>query len=134
MNNAFFCKFQACYMGNQSNRILIFICSSSILLELHIFYAGNIHSFGLMFNDLLADLGAQTSGTTLVIGCYFSAQSFSGLFASALFRKFSIRSVGVFGAILYFSGIFLCVFVNSTEMLAFSFGILNGRFSFRCNY
>lgn len=88
---------------------------------------GNIHSFGLMFDGLLANLGAETSAVTLIIGCYFSAQSFSGLFASALFRKFSIRSVGLFGGILYFLGIFLCVFANSTEMLAFSFGILNGQ-------
>lgn len=88
--------------------------------------AGNIHSFGLMFNDFLANLGAETSAVTLVIACYFSSQSFSSLFASALFRKFSIRSVGLFGAMFYFLGLFLCVFITSTEMLAFSFGILNG--------
>lgn len=87
---------------------------------------GNIYSFGLMFNEFLTSLGAETSAVALVIGCYFSAQSFSGLFASVLIRKFSIRFVGLIGGILYFLGMFLCVFVNSVEMLAFSFGILTG--------
>lgn len=83
-----------------------------------------------MFNEFLADLGAETSAVTLVIACYFSSQSFSSIFAGALFRKFSIRSVGLVGATFYFLGLFLCVFITSTEMLAFSFGILNGQFQF----
>lgn len=87
---------------------------------------GSLHSFGLMFNDFLANLGAGASSVTLVTGVFFSAMSFAGLCGSPLFKKFTIRSVGVFGAILYFAGSLMVIFVTSVEMLLVSFGLLQG--------
>lgn len=87
-----------------------------------------MHSFGLIFNNFLASLGAETSAVTLIMGTHFSAQSFSGLFASTLFRKFSMRTVGTLGAVFYFLGHLLTTFVTSVEMLILTFGILQGEY------
>lgn len=85
-----------------------------------------MHSFGLIFNGFLTNLGAETSAVTVIMGTFFSAQSFSGLFASTLFRKFSMRTVGTVGAVIYFLGNLLTVFVTSVEMLIFTYGVLQG--------
>lgn len=86
-----------------------------------------MHSFGLIFNGFLASLGAETSAVTMIMGTYFSAQSFSALFASSLFRKFSMRSVGTVGAVIYFLGHLLTVFATSVEMVMITFGLLQGE-------
>ena len=67
---------------------------------------------------------------TIINGTFFSAVSFSGLFASSLFKKFSMRSVGVFGALIYFLGSVMSIFVISVEQLVVSFGVLQGKYHF----
>lgn len=84
-------------------------------------------SFGLMFNDFLIDLGKETSAVTIITGCYFCALSFAGLFTNTLFKKFSIRTVGVFGGTLYFLGSLLTIFVTSVEQLLITFGVFQGK-------
>lgn len=85
-----------------------------------------MHSFGLVFNNFLASLGAETSAVTVIMGAFFSAQSVSGLIASTLFRKYSMRTVGTVGAVIYTTGHLLTVFVTSVEMLIFTYGVLQG--------
>lgn len=82
-----------------------------------------MHSFGLIFNGFLASLGAETSAVTIIMGIFFSSQSFSALFVNSLIRKYSMRSVGTFGAIIYTVGQLLTVFVTSVEMLMITFGM-----------
>lgn len=80
-----------------------------------------------MFNDFITDCGGGTSAVTIINGSFFSAVSFAGLFASTLFRKFSMRSVGVFGGCIYFFGSLMTIFVTSVEQLIVSFGVLQGK-------
>lgn len=83
-------------------------------------------SFGLMFGDFLSNLGEETSAIALITCCFFSAFSFAGLLTNTLFQKFSIRSVGVGGASMYFLGSLMTIFVSSVEQLLFAFSILQG--------
>lgn len=83
-------------------------------------------SFGLMFGDFLASLGEETSAIALITCSFFSAFSFAGLLTNMLFRKFSIRNVGVGGASIYFLGSLMTIFVTSVEQLLFAFSILQG--------
>lgn len=80
-----------------------------------------------MFNDFLTNLGAGTSAVTIVNGAFFSALSFASLFSSTLFRQFSMRSVGVFGGLVFFAGSLMTIFVTSVEHLIVSFGVLQGK-------
>lgn len=80
-----------------------------------------------MFNDFLADLGAEAGAVTLVTGIFFSALSFAALCASPLIKKFTLRTVGLIGAVIYFFGSVLVVFVNSVRTLIIAFGILQGN-------
>lgn len=90
---------------------------------------GALGSFGLMFNDFLTNLGAGTSAVTIVNGSFFSALSFASLFSSTLFKQFSMRSVAIFGSVVYFLGSLMTVFATSVEHLIVSFGVLQGRLS-----
>lgn len=54
------------------------------------------------------------------------ASSCAGLFSNSLFEKFSMRSVGVFGAIVYFLGNFLTIFTTSIEYLLVTYGLMQG--------
>lgn len=83
-----------------------------------------------MFNDFITSCGGESRAVIIVIGFFTSALSFGGLFASIAFKKFSIRSVGICGAILYSIGSFLTIFVTSVEHLIISFGIMQGEFFF----
>lgn len=79
-----------------------------------------------MFNDFLTNLNAGTSAVTVVNGAFFSALSFASLFSSTLFKQFSMRSVGIFGGLVYFAGGIMTIFVTSVEHLIVSFGVLQG--------
>lgn len=79
-----------------------------------------------MYGDFLASLGEQTSAIALITCSFFSAFSFAGLVTNTLFRKFSIRSVGVGGAAMYFLGSLMAIFVTSVEQLLFAFSVLQG--------
>lgn len=83
-------------------------------------------SFGLLFNDFLSTLGAETSAVTIISGLNASAYSFGGLFASILFKKYSMRSVGLLGATIFFVGSFMTTFATSVEYICVSFGIMEG--------
>lgn len=83
-------------------------------------------SFGLMFGDFLTNLNEETSAIALITSCYFSALSFAGLFTNSLFRKFSIRTVGVAGGTLYFIGSLMTVFVTSVNQLLLAFSVIQG--------
>lgn len=87
-------------------------------------YFGCWSSFGLLFNDFIADGG--TSTVTIVLGLIGGASSFAGLFSHSLFQKFSMRSVGLFGAIVFFLGNFLTIFTTSIPQLMITYGLMQG--------
>ncbi len=80
-----------------------------------------------MYNEFLESVGAETSAVTIVTGTFFCAMSIGSLFASPLFKKYSMRSVGVVGALIYFLGSVVAAFVSSVSLLIFSFGALQGE-------
>lgn len=88
---------------------------------------GEFASFGFLFNDFLTSIGSGTSAVTTIMGFYALSMSISGLFASSLIKRFSLRSVGIFGAILYTIGSFLSAFVTSVEHLIISFSVFQGK-------
>lgn len=81
-----------------------------------------------MYGEFLKSIDAETSSVALAIGTLFGAMSCGGLFANVLFHTISMRSVGLFGAIIFLIGSLLCTFVTSIGTLIFSFGILQGDF------
>ncbi|XP_055300045.1 monocarboxylate transporter 6-like [Sitodiplosis mosellana] len=89
-------------------------------------FLGTFASFGLLFNDFLKSIGAGTSAVTTIFGFIAISMSASGLIASSLIRKFSLRSVGLLGAIMYTLGNFLSAFALSVEHLIISFGVFQG--------
>ncbi|XP_031626281.1 uncharacterized protein LOC116342706 isoform X2 [Contarinia nasturtii] len=91
-----------------------------------IFALSSMPSFGLMFNDFLLGLGEETSAVTIITSTFFCAFSFAGLFTNTLFKKMSIRKVGIFGATMYFVGSLMTIFVTSVEQLMISFSIFQG--------
>lgn len=79
-----------------------------------------------MFNDFLTSLGQETSAVAVIISLFFCITNYVGLFTHSLFGRFQMRSIGVFGACLYFLGSFMTIFVTSVEHLVISFGVLQG--------
>lgn len=80
-----------------------------------------------MFNDFLISLGEETGAVALITSTFFSSLSFAGLFTNTLFKKFSMRTVGLIGASIYFTGSLMTVFVTSVEQLMISFSFLQGN-------
>lgn len=89
-------------------------------------YFGCWSSFGLLFNDFITNSGGGTSTVTIVLGVMSGAASCGGLFSNSLFEKFSMRSVGIFGGILYFVANFLTIFTTSITHLLITYGLMQG--------
>lgn len=83
-------------------------------------------SFGLLFNDFLTSIEAGTSAVTTIFGFFSLSMSVSGLVASYLMKKYSLRAVGILGAVLYTLGSFLLTFVTGVGHLIIAFGIMEG--------
>lgn len=64
---------------------------------------------------------------TIIQGVHWSAFSFTGYFSSTLFKKISMRSIGLIGAFFYTLGSLLTVFVTSVAQLMVTYGILEGK-------
>lgn len=91
-------------------------------------------SFGIMYGEFLKSINAETSAVAVVIGSSFGAMSCAALFANILFHTISMRSVGLFGATIFFVGSLLCAFATSIGTLIFAFSILQGNCStYNCN-
>ncbi|XP_055370805.1 monocarboxylate transporter 7 [Condylostylus longicornis] len=87
---------------------------------------GCMPSFGLVFGDFLHNLGEKTSAIAVVTSLFFSSMSFAGLLTNTLFRRYSIRTVGLIGGSLYFFGSLLQIFVQSTWHLIIAFSLIQG--------
>lgn len=81
-----------------------------------------------MFNDFITELGGESTAVTLVIGFYSLALSFGGLFAGVMFKKYSVRFVGIIGCTIYSLGSVFTIFVTSINQLIIAFGIMQGSY------
>lgn len=84
--------------------------------------------FGLMFNDFITNIGAETSSVTFIMGILNFAMCIGGLFTGTLSKMFSVRSTALFGGVSFFVGSVMSIFVNSVEFLIVSYGIFLGEF------
>ncbi|XP_039279597.1 uncharacterized protein LOC111044715 isoform X2 [Nilaparvata lugens] len=83
-------------------------------------------SFGLLFGDLLKELGVATTGASIIMSTLDAIINFSGLFVGPLIKKYSFRKVGLFGVVL--SSIALISTSTATSMthIILTYSILGG--------
>lgn len=82
---------------------------------------------GILFSEFLENQGHHTKALTLLPSCFFILFSTTGLFGKYLFNQFSVRSVAIFGGILFCSGSFMIVFVRSLAELLFAYSLMQGE-------
>lgn len=98
----------------------------SISLWLQVATFGYMSCLGLMFADFLADLGLHTKALTLLPSCFYIFFSPVGLFANYLFQRFSVRAVGIVGAMVFCSGSMMIIFVRSLNELLIAYSLMQG--------
>lgn len=89
---------------------------------------GYISCLGIMFADFLSDLGLQTKALTMLPSFFFFCYCLVGLFANYLFSRFSVRSVGICGAIVICSGSMLVVLVRTLNELLIAYSVMQGTY------
>ncbi|PNF41779.1 hypothetical protein B7P43_G03449 [Cryptotermes secundus] len=82
--------------------------------------------FGLMFDGFLESLGEGTQIVTMISNMTASFSFLLGVVINYILTKYSCRKVGVVGSVIFFTGSFVSAFANSTFLLAFSYGVLQG--------
>ena len=87
---------------------------------------GVTFTFGIIYVDLLRYFGEGKSKTAWIGGLFMSMPLMSGPIASYLTDRFGCRPVCMFGAVLSAFGFAVSSFVESIELLIFTFGILSG--------
>ncbi|XP_014769455.1 monocarboxylate transporter 12 [Octopus bimaculoides] len=97
---------------------------SSFLLN--VIADGCAYSFGVFFTELLQTFGQSKSKTSWVGSVFVGVSLICGPLAGALTTKFGCRKMTIFGGIVSTTGIIISAFVNSIEMLCFTFGFLAG--------
>lgn len=83
-------------------------------------------SFGLLFGDLLKDLGVETTGAALIMSTLDALINFSGLFVGPLIRALSYRKVSIAGSALVALGLVLTFPANSMAHILITYSIING--------
>ncbi|CAH1399997.1 unnamed protein product [Nezara viridula] len=84
-------------------------------------------SFGLLFGDLLKQLGVETTGASLVMSTMDGIFNFSGLFVGPLTKKYSYRKVAILGAVLSTAAFLLTAPANSLLHILITYGVLGGH-------
>jgi MCP family monocarboxylic acid transporter-like MFS transporter 14 len=84
-------------------------------------------SFGLLFGDLLTELGVKTTGAALIMSTLDALINFSGLFVGPLIRAFSYRKVSIVGSALCALGLILTYPANSMAHILATYSIINGK-------
>lgn len=83
-------------------------------------------SFGLLFGDLLKELGVATTGASVIMSTLDALINFSGLFVGPLVKKFSFRKVGILGALLSCSALILTSYAESMTHIILTYSVLGG--------
>lgn len=82
---------------------------------------------GILFSEFLEDLGHHTKALTMLPSVFFICFSTTGLFTKYLFNRFSVRSVAIFGGIVFCSGSMMIPFVRSLEELLIAYSLMQGK-------
>ncbi|CAH1399994.1 unnamed protein product [Nezara viridula] len=83
-------------------------------------------SFGLLFGDLLKELGVETTGASLVMSTMEGVSYFSGLIVGALTKKYSYRKVAILGAALCTTAFLSTAPANSMLHIMITYAVIGG--------
>lgn len=84
-------------------------------------------SFGLLFGDMLKELGVETTGAALIMSTLDALINFSGLFVGPLIRAFSYRKVSLVGSALCGLGLIATFPAKSMTHILATYSIINGK-------
>lgn len=84
-------------------------------------------SFGLLFKDLLDDLGVKTTGASVIASTLDSVVNFSGFFVGPVIKTFSYRKVCVVGSTICAFGLLFTAPANSMAHILATYSILGGE-------
>lgn len=83
-------------------------------------------SFGLLFKDLLDDLGVRTTGASVIASTLDSVVNFSGFFVGPVIKTFSYRKVCFVGSTICALGLLFTAPANSMAHILATYSILGG--------
>lgn len=83
-------------------------------------------SFGLLFKDLLDDLGVHTTGASVIASTLDSVVNFSGFFVGPVIKTFSYRKVCFVGSTICALGLLFTAPANSMAHIIATYSILGG--------
>ncbi|CAB3228560.1 unnamed protein product [Arctia plantaginis] len=83
-------------------------------------------SFGLLFKDLLDDLGVHTTGASVIASTLDSVVNFSGFFVGPVIKTFSYRKVCFVGSTICALGLLFTAPANSMGHIIATYSILGG--------
>ncbi|KAG7305486.1 hypothetical protein JYU34_009555 [Plutella xylostella] len=83
-------------------------------------------SFGLLFKDLLDDLGVHTTGASVIASTLDSVVNFSGFFVGPVIKTFSYRKVCFVGSTICAVGLLATAPANSMAHILATYSILGG--------
>lgn len=87
-------------------------------------------SFGLLFGDLLGELGVETTGAAIIMSTLDALINFSGLLVGPLIRATSYRKVSAIGSALVALGLILTSPARSMTHIIATYSIINGKFCY----
>ncbi|CAH3993229.1 uncharacterized protein LOC123711761 [Pieris brassicae] len=83
-------------------------------------------SFGLLFKDLLDDLGVHTTGASVIASTLDSVVNFSGFFVGPVIKTFSYRKVCFVGSTICALGLLFTAPANSIAHILATYSIMGG--------
>ncbi|KAL0839736.1 hypothetical protein ABMA28_016379 [Loxostege sticticalis] len=83
-------------------------------------------SFGLLFKDLLDDLGVHTTGASVIASTLDSVVNFSGFFVGPVIKTFSYRKVCFVGSVICALGLLFTAPANSMGHILATYSTLGG--------
>ncbi|CAG9792112.1 unnamed protein product [Diatraea saccharalis] len=83
-------------------------------------------SFGLLFKDLLDDLGVHTTGASVIASTLDSVVNFSGFFVGPVIKTFSYRKVCFVGSMICALGLLFTAPANSMGHILATYSTLGG--------
>ncbi|XP_044727832.1 monocarboxylate transporter 7-like [Chrysoperla carnea] len=82
--------------------------------------------FSIIFGNFLSEIGDGPSSVATVTSVFAMCFTFTGVLANPLIQRFPLRTISLFGTMLFMSGAVLNIFVTKTWHLIVTFGILSG--------
>ncbi|CAG9796387.1 unnamed protein product [Diatraea saccharalis] len=87
---------------------------------------GHINSFGLIYNDFMIETKSTAKSLTTAHGVFGMMLAIGGLILNVISKKYPLRTGGFIGASIFCIGSFSTIFINNTNILPLTFGLLQG--------